>query len=121
MDNSTLNVTNTSSPVTLNPGEFRIFGNATALSTNDMVKPSQSQKLEVLQNPSTNGTIQVRYSNAKGGNLYLYDLSGKMLKTQKVKAGSGEETISVSTLQKGIYMIMLKSEQGMSTSKLIVK
>jgi hypothetical protein len=43
------------------------------------------------------------------------------LKLQKVKAGSGEETISVSTLQKGIYMIMLKSEQGMSTSKLIVK
>ena len=43
MDNSTFNVTNTTSPVTLNPGEFRIFGNATALSTNDMVKPSQSQ------------------------------------------------------------------------------
>ena len=33
-------------------------------------------------------------SNAKGGNLYLYDLSGKMLKTQKVSANSGDDTIS---------------------------
>lgn len=121
MDNSTLNVTNTTSPVTLNPGEFRIFGNATALSTNDMVKPSQSQKLEVLQNPTTNGTIQVRYTNAKGGNLYLYDLSGKMLKTQKVSANSGDDTISVSNLQSGNYLLMLKSDQGMSVSKVIIK
>ena len=121
MDNSTLNVTNTTSPVTLNPGEFRIFGNATALSTNDMVKPSQSQKLEVLQNPTTNGVIQVRYSNAKGGNLYLYDLSGKMLKTQKVSANSGDDTISVSNLQSGNYLLMLKSDQGMSVSKVMIK
>ena len=121
MDNSTLNVTNTTSPVTLNPGEFRIFGNATALSTNDMVKPSQSQKLEVLQNPALNGVIRVRYSNAKGGNLYLYDLSGKMLKTQKVSANSADDTISVSNLQSGNYLLMLKSDQGMSVSKVIIK
>lgn len=122
MDNSTFNVTNATAPITLQPGEFRIFGNAAALATDDFEKGSKNnQVLEVMQNPVTNGTAQIKYSNAKGGTLYIYDMTGKMLKTQKVKAGSGEETISVSTLQKGIYMIMLKSEQGMSTSKLIVR
>lgn len=121
MDNSTLNVTNTTTPISLFPGEFRIYGNATALSTNDVVKPSQSQKLEVLQNPTTSGMIQVRYSNAKGGNLYLYDLSGKMIKTQKVNSNSGDETIFVNNLQSGNYLLMLKSDQGMSVSKVIIK
>ena len=122
MDSSTYNVTSTTTPISLQPGEFRIYGNAApVLATDDVTKPIQTQKFEILQNPVTNGTAQIKYSNAKGGTLYIYDMTGKMLKTQKVKAGSGEETISVSTLQKGIYMIMLKSEQGMSTSKLIVR
>ena len=122
MDNSTFNVTNATAPITLQPGEFRIFGNAAALATDDFEKGSKNnQVLEIMQNPVSNGLAQIKYKNAKGGTLYIYDMTGKMLKTQKVKAGSGEETISVSTLQKGIYMIMLESEQGMSTSKLIVR
>ncbi len=122
MDNSTFNVTDATAPITLQPGEFRIFGNATALATDDIEKGSKSnQVLEIMQNPVSNGLAQIKYKNAKGGTLYIYDMTGKMLKTQKVKADSGEEAISVSTLQKGIYLVMLKSDQGMSTSKLIVK
>jgi hypothetical protein len=44
-----------------------------------------------------------------------------MLKTQKVKQNSGDETISVSGLQSGIYLLMLKSEFGMTVSKLLIK
>jgi hypothetical protein len=91
------------------------------LSTEDLAVNAKKVTLEILQNPALNGVIRVRYSNAKGGNLYLYDLSGKMLKTQKVSAKSGDDTISVSNLQSGNYLLMLKSDQGMSVSKVIIK
>lgn len=98
-----------------------LFVKQVSLSTDDLALNAKKVTLEILQNPALNGVIQVRYSNAKGGNLYLYDLSGKMLKTQKVSANSGDDTISVSNLQTGNYLLMLKSDQGMSVSKVIIK
>lgn len=98
-----------------------LFVKQVSLSTDDPAVNAKKVTLEILQNPTTNGVIQVRYSNAKGGNLYLYDLSGKMLKTQKVSANSGDDTISVSNLQTGNYLLMLKSDQGMSVSKVMIK
>ena len=98
-----------------------LFVKQVSLSTDDLAVNAKKVTLEILQNPALNGVIRVRYSNAKGGNLYLYDLSGKMLKTQKVSANSGDDTISVSNLQSGNYLLMLKSDQGMSVSKVIIK
>ena len=98
-----------------------LFVKKVNLSTEDLAVNAKKVTLEILQNPALNGVIRVRYSNAKGGNLYLYDLSGKMLKTQKVSANSGDDTISVSNLQSGNYLLMLKSDQGMSVSKVIIK
>lgn len=98
-----------------------LFVKKVNLSTEDLAMNAKKVTLEILQNPALNGVIRVRYSNAKGGNLYLYDLSGKMLKTQKVSTNSGDDTISVSNLQSGNYLLMLKSDQGMSVSKVIIK
>lgn len=98
-----------------------LFVKQVNLSTDESSINAKKVVLEVLQNPAKNGVIQVRYSNAKGGNLYLYDLSGKMLKNQKVTANSGDDTISVNNLQSGNYLLMLKSDQGVSTSKVIIK
>lgn len=98
-----------------------LFVKKVNLSTEDLAMNAKKVTLEILQNPALNGVIRVRYSNAKGGNLYLYDLSGKMLKTQKVSANSADDTISVSNLQSGNYLLMLKSDQGMSVSKVIIK
>ena len=98
-----------------------LFVKKVNLSTEDLAVNAKKVTLEILQNPALNGVIRVRYSNAKGGNLYLYDLSGKMLKTQKVSANSGDDTISVSNLQSGNYLLMLKSDQGMSVSKVMIK
>ncbi len=98
-----------------------LFVKQVSLSTDDLAVNAKKVTLDILQNPALNGVIRVRYSNAKGGNLYLYDLSGKMLKTQKVSANSGDDTISVSNLQSGNYLLMLKSDQGMSVSKVIIK
>ena len=98
-----------------------LFVKQVSLSTDDLAVNAKKVTLEILQNPALNGVIRVRYSNAKGGNLYLYDLSGKMLKTQKVSTNSGDDTISVSNLQSGNYLLMLKSDQGMSVSKVIIK
>ena len=98
-----------------------LFVKKVNLSTEDLAVNAKKVTLEILQNPALNGVIRVRYSNAKGGILYLYDLSGKMLKTQKVSTNSGDDTISVSNIQSGNYLLMLKSDQGMSVSKVMIK
>ena len=85
------------------------------------VNQNLESNLEVLQNPVTNGFANVRYRNAKNGTLFIYDMTGKLLSSQKMKVSSGEETIHVSNLQSGVYMLMLKSDQGTATTKLMVK
>ncbi len=85
-----------------------LFVKQVSLSTDDLAVNAKKVTLEILQNPALNGVIRVRYSNAKGGNLYLYDLSGKMLKTQKVSTNSGDDTISVSNLQRTLSQKVCK-------------
>lgn len=91
------------------------------LGTTEVGANSKATSLIIMQNPVLNGLAQIKYKNAKGGALYLYDVSGKLLTSQKVKASESEDTIPVSNLQKGVYILMLKSDQGNATTKLIIK
>lgn len=122
MDNSTLAVNSTSQTYVLNPGEFRIFGNAlpVVLGTEDIVRANETS-LVLMQNPVLNGVAQIKYKNAKNGQLTILDLSGKIVRVQKINKDSGEEIISVSGLNKGLYIIQLKSEKGTSIAKMIVQ
>ncbi len=125
MDNSVVNFATTTTPLYLQPGEFRILGNAPAnyLGVKDAASDavSKATTLKVMQNPATNGEIKVKYSNAKGGTLYVYDMSGKFVSSYKVSGDDSEETFKVSGLKVGMYVLQLKSENGSVVSKVIVK
>jgi LysM repeat protein len=110
-----------STTVVLQPGEFRIFGNQTALATDETKIDANKTSLQIVQNPSTDGTLKIRYNKAKNGQINLYDLNGKLIKTFELKSAKGEETFSVSNIKSGVYMVQLKSEEGLAVSKLIVK
>lgn len=121
MNNTSISVTNTSTPITLQPGEFRIFGNATALATTEVKTLSAHQlSLEVVQNPIANKTLHIRFRNAQNAMWYLYDMTGKMLASDKIRTNSGEERISVHEFSSGAYMLMLKSEQGVAVNKVMI-
>lgn len=121
MDNSTMSVTDTTSTITIEPGGFRIFGNAVALATDETKSDKNTVSLLLTQNPVLNGIANLRYTNAENGTISVYDLSGKAIKTFKTNKNSGDESISVNGLQSGIYLIQLKSEKGVAVTKMIVK
>jgi hypothetical protein len=89
------------------------------LSTDDV--KNNKANLTLLQNPVVNGVAQVRLNNAKNGMLSILDVSGKLLKTQKLSKDSGDESVSVSGLKSGLYILQLNSDKGTSTVKMIIK
>ncbi|UOE40256.1 alpha-amylase family glycosyl hydrolase [Chryseobacterium suipulveris] len=121
MDNTSFFVSDTTAPITIEAGGFRIFGDGSALATEETETVKNAVSLTVLQNPVTNGVANIRYSNADNGTLAIYDLGGKLVKSQKVSKSKGDETISVNGLSSGIYLIQLKSDKGMAVAKMIVK
>lgn len=77
---------------------------------------------EILQNPAVNGELKIRYRNARGGTVSLYDTSGKLIKTFKLSsAASEQETLKISGISSGLYILQLRSENGTATAKVIVK
>ena len=121
MDNTQSNVTSTTTPITIEPGGFRIFGNSKALATNEANQSKNAVSLVLTQNPVSNGTASIRYTNAKNGSLAIYDFSGTLIKTVQVSKDNGDENISINGLKTGMYFIQLKSEKGITVAKMIVK
>ena len=75
----------------------------------------------VVQNPATNGELKVKYTNAKGGTISVFDISGKTVGNYKLTGTSSEETFRLNGLKTGMYVLQLKSESGNAVSKVIVK
>lgn len=121
MDETTISVGSTAAPIIIEAGGFRIFGNAAALATEEVSTDKNVVSLILTQNPATNGTANIRYNNAKNGVLAIYDLAGKLIKTVKVNKEKGDETISITILKTGMYLLQLKSDKGVAVTKMMVK
>lgn len=121
MDNTSVPVANATAQITIEPGGFRIFGNASALSTSENTSDKSNASLQLLQNPVANGVANIRFQNAKNGTLTIYDLSGTLIKTVKIAKENGDEIISVNGLKTGMYLLQLKSESGVAVTKMMVK
>lgn len=121
MDNSAVPVASTTAPITIEAGGFRIFGNAPALATSETGNVKNAVSLVITQNPVTNGTANLRYTNADNGTLAIYDLSGKLVKSVKTAKSNGDEAVSINGLKSGMYLIQLKSDKGIAVTKIIVK
>ena len=120
MDNTSMSAS-ASTTVTLQPGEFRIFGNQTALATDETKIDANKTSLQITQNPATDGLLKIRYNKAKNGQINIYDLNGKLLKSFRLQSAKGDETFSLKGIGTGNYLVQLKSDEGLAVSKLIIK
>lgn len=94
---------------------------ATVLATDEVVADENAVTLVMMENPVKNGEAKLKYTNAKGGALYIYDFSGKLLKSVKTTADKGEQIIPVQSLKGGMYIIQLKADKGNAVTKMVVK
>ncbi|KMQ63389.1 alpha-amylase [Chryseobacterium sp. BLS98] len=120
MDNSVSNIASTTAPITLQPGEFRIFGNyAGALSTSD-VNAANKLSLQIADNPVKNGLAKLIYHKARNGEISIFDMSGKKMHSFKLNAESGTYELKAN-YPPGTYLVHLQSETGIAIQKMIIK
>lgn len=120
MDNTILSVASTTAPLTLQPGEFRIYGNYTAtLSTMDQ-NAEHTLSLQIADNPVKNGLAKLIYHKAKNGEITIYDLSGKKMDSFKLTNEDGTYELRTH-YPAGTYLVHLKSDTGVAIQKMIIK
>ncbi|MDR6406393.1 MULTISPECIES: alpha-amylase family glycosyl hydrolase [Chryseobacterium] len=120
MDNSVSNITSTTAPITLLPGEFRIFGNYVgSLSTIDE-NAENKLSLQIADNPVKNGSAKLIYHKAKNGEITICDLSGKKMDSFKLKNENGTYDLKTN-YPAGTYLVHLKSDSGIAIQKMIVQ
>lgn len=110
--NTTLSVSNTNDPISLEPGAFKIFGNqASTLSTNDL---SLENNIQIYPNPAH----EYFKINLRSKQIKIYNLLGKLVQTHKGKLSTGYR-YNISSLEPGVYLISVVTERGKMTRKLI--
>ena len=112
--NTSINVTNTTQPISIPAGEFRIFGNAQAesLGTQNL----STTPINLLPNPA-NQTIRFN-SNLKY--IEIFDMSGKSIFKQIKRYFSGQP-LDISTLNSGIYLVKITTPDNRSEHLKLVK
>ncbi|MBC7557315.1 MAG: T9SS type A sorting domain-containing protein, partial [Chryseobacterium sp.] len=123
MDNSVRNFAATNTPVSLQPGDFIILGNKPSgtLATDETNATENSVKIQLEQNPVSNGEARLKLSNAKNGMIAIYDLSGKLIKSAKAEFDNGTQLLPLNSVKSGMYLIQLKTDKGNAITKMIVK
>lgn len=120
MDNTISNIASTTAPITLQPGEFRIFGNYSgSLSVIDE-NAAHKLSLQIADNPVKNGMAKFIYHKVKNGEIIIYDMSGKKMDSFKLNNENGTYELKTS-YPAGTYLIHLKSETGTAIQKMMIK
>ena len=111
---SSINVTNTTAPITIAPGQFLIYGNQPSqlLSVSEF---DLEQSLTLYPNP----TASVFTINKAINTLQIFDVSGKLVTAFNGDFEKGK-AFDISQIAKGLYIIKIETHSGaISTTKLI--
>lgn len=101
---NTLNVTNPTALLSLQPGEYRLYSQTQNLSTNQV---GSSERIKMYPNP-TNTSFSL---NKNSNNIVIYSLTGKQVKQFKGPFSKGT-SFDVSNLSKGIYLMKITNDSG---------
>lgn len=114
MDDSAFSVTDTTAPINLAPGEFRIFGNQPSSLGLDQF--SLIEQLKIYPNPTKNSFRLNMNTNL----VSIYDITGKLVKEFK-GIFSKESAFTVSDLSSGVYIVKVNANNHIGIKELIVK
>ena len=116
-NNANITVTNTNAPISLAPGEFKVYANKPATLSNEDIAIEDNNGIKVYPNPATSHFML----SDKILEVNLYDVTGKVIKTytsETVKTNFYE----VKGLNKGIYFIRIKNQKNqIQVKKLIIQ
>jgi hypothetical protein len=105
MDNTSINVISTSAAITLQPGEFKIYGNKTAsLAIADYEK---SPTIVLYPNPASDYFTL----NETTSKVQIFSITGQLIKSFDANKTAGSQ-FSVSDLNQGLYIVKAFDENN---------
>lgn len=112
MDNTTINVTNVATPITIEAGGFRIYGNQAALGNQDF---SNINFVTLVPNPASDYFTL----NTDVSQVQIFSITGQLVKTFKDQLQDYQ--ISISDLNKGIYLVKVFDNNNREKSMKLIK
>ncbi|MCD6543617.1 MAG: T9SS type A sorting domain-containing protein [Flavobacteriaceae bacterium] len=114
---SEMNVTSTSAPISLQPGEYRLYSTVLLQDPLPVDKIVEIENgLFIYPNPAK-GSFRINKSVSQ---IEIYDMLGRMVKAFKGDFNS-YKSFDVSTLKTSMYVVKLRSDAGVSTRRLIIE
>ena len=113
-NNSSISVTSTSNPITLGPGEFKVYGNMpVSLSAEDVVLANEN--IVLYPNPAS-GHFSISKDTKE---VVIFDVTGKEVKSFKHNKTQGHQ-FEVSELTSGIYFVKITTASNQRTIQKII-
>jgi 1,4-alpha-glucan branching enzyme len=115
MDNSSINVTNTTATLNIPAGEFRIYGNqlAPSLANNEF---ELTKSISLYPNP-TNNIFSLTHL---ASNVQIYNITGQLVKNFKGSFDTNH-LYSIDDLKQGIYLVKITDDNNRQTTIKLVK
>ncbi|MDG2349262.1 MAG: alpha-amylase family glycosyl hydrolase [Flavobacteriaceae bacterium] len=113
--NTSINVTNTSSPITIPAGEFKIYGNAVPQTLSN-TEADIADTFKLYPNPALS-SFKI---NKPVNKISIFDITGKLILSFKEELQANTD-FNVSKLSKGIYVVKFESGNNSIIKKLIIK
>jgi glycosidase len=114
MDNTSINVTDVNAAITINSGQFLIYGNK--LASLDVNDTALTKEIGLFPNPTSNYfTIDAQTSKVE-----IYSLTGQLVKSFKSNFSS-ESQFEITDLNKGIYLVKVTDAYDRETTLKLVK
>lgn len=113
MDNSPVTITSTTAQINIPSGGFRIYGNQPAVLKNDNFNFESSFVL--YPNP-VDDTFAISINTEK---IEIYNVTGQLVKT--FTNTFSDESLSVSDLQKGVYLVKVFDNNSNQATKKFIK
>ena len=112
--NTTINVTNVNTPIPVDAGQFKMYGNKNS-QTLSTIDNELDNKLTLYPNP-TKDTFSI---NKEISSLKVYDISGKLIKTFNGNFEIGH-SFNVSNISKGLYILKIDNSINTTSKRLII-
>ncbi|MEN8124301.1 MAG: alpha-amylase family glycosyl hydrolase [Bacteroidota bacterium] len=113
-DNTSITVTNVNATISLQPGEFKIYGNnLVTLAVEDI---NSIDDFTIYPNPAL-GSFKI---NKSANKVEIYDITGRKIKSFKGEFNQ-DKYYDVSVLKPSVYLVRIHSDLGISTQRLVVE
>ncbi len=111
IDGSSINVTNTTTPINLQPGQFKMYGNMPALDNGEF---ELAENISLFPNPAS-GYFSI---NADMATVEIYSMTGQLI-TKFV--GKTSREYDITSLARGMYLVKATDNNNRSKTMKLVK